>query len=721
MMINRISTLLFVFSTLYLFQSCDDSKKSKENSAGGYTNYLFAYFTGNGESEEAVHYGISADGYHFFALNNDKPIIKTSEISKAGGVRDPHILRGENGKFFMVLTDLKSAKGWTNSAMILLKSDDLIHWSSSLIDIPKTFPEKYADVNRVWAPQTIYDEDKEKYMVYFSMLQPGSYDKIYYAYVNDDFTKLEAAPQQLFFNPTGKATIDGDIIKNNGKYHLFYKTEGDTDKGIKVAISDSLTSGYEPLPGNVDKTDKAVEGSGVFKMINVDKYILMYDVYMDGEYQFVESSDLKSFKVIDEEISMNFHPRHGTIIPITAKETARLLKAFPSDNIPGIAAVSNESAKKNNLVFDEENDSVFIPVKYGTDLSAFDPEFQLIQGNSIEPAGPQNFKNGAVTYSLNSDTTNKTYKVSAAVHNNPIVEGYYADPEILYSHKTGKYYLYPTSDGFTSWSGTYFRTFSSEDLVNWKKEDTILDLKKDVTWADRNAWAPTIAEKKIDGQYKYFYYFTAAQKIGVAVSDNPTGPFKDIGKPLINEKPDGIDGGQEIDPDVFTDPKTGKSYLYWGNGYMAVAELKTEMTSIIPGSIKVMTPDKTFREGTEVFFRQGKYYFLWSEDDTRNPNYKVRYATADSPLGPFHIPENNIVIQKNEKKDIYATGHNSVINIPGTDQWYIVYHRFTRPKGTKMGDAAGFHRETCIDSLHFAKNGHIIPTKPSLNGIRPIH
>lgn len=118
-----------------------------------------------------------------------------------------------------------------------------------------------------------------------------------------------------------------------------------------------------------------------------------------------------------------------------------------------------------------------------------------------------------------------------------------------------------------------------------------------------------MAEKKIDGEYQYFYYFTAAQKIGVAVASDPTGPFKDSGEPLIDFKPAGVKGGQEIDPDVFTDPNSGKSYLYWGNGYMAAAELTSDMQHIKPETIKVLTPDETFREGTEVFFSKWEILF----------------------------------------------------------------------------------------------------------------
>ena len=158
--------------------------------------------------------------------------------------------------------------------------------------------------------------------------------------------------------------------------------------------------------------------------------------------------------------------------------------------------------------------------------------------------------------------------------------------------------------GLASGTGTYFKTFSSDNLVDWKDEGVILDLDKDVSWAKRNAWAPCIIEKKINGNYKYFYYFSAAQNVGVAVSDNPTGPFVDSGKPLIDKTLEGVPRGQIIDPDVFADPKTGKCYIYWGNGNMAGAELNDDMVSIKPGTLKVITPDKSFREGTYVIIER---------------------------------------------------------------------------------------------------------------------
>lgn len=682
--------------------------------------YLFTYFTGNSGTQESIRFAISKDGYTYKALNNNQPVISSALISSTGGVRDPHILRGADGKtFYMVVTDMVAAQGWSsNRAMVLLRSTDLINWTSSIVNIQKRFPGQ-ENLLRVWAPQTIYDAEAGRYMIYWSMKHGNDPDIIYYAYANKDFTDLETTPKQLFFSPTNGACIDGDIVFNDGKYHLFFKTEG-AGSGIKVAISDKLKEGYMLQEGYVQQTTDPVEGAGVFKLNTGDGYILMYDVYTKGRYQFTKTKDLKHFTVVDHEVKMDFHPRHGTVLPITAAESERLLhKWYSAENV--MKSPQSEAIKKNNIILDTVNSSLYLPVKNGTFLRSFDPGFITFPGMAIQPKGPYNFINGPVKIKVTlPGNKEQIYTVTASADLNPVLNGYYADPEILYSNKTKRYYIYPTSDGFTGWSGTYFKTFSSADLAEWKDEGVIVDLQKDVTWAKKNAWAPTIAEKKVNGAYKYYYYFTAAQKIGVAVADDPAGPFKDSGSPLISSRPPGIKGGQEIDPDVFTDPKTGNSYLYWGNGYLAGALLNPDMVSIDQGTLKVITPDRTFREGTEVFFRKGKYYIMWSENDTRDKNYGVRYGISDSPLGTITIPPDNLILTKDEGQGIYATGHNAVIQVPGKDEWYIVYHRFTRPAGILMGQAAGYNREVCLDKLEFNADGSIKSVKPTLKGVKLI-
>lgn len=309
--------------------------------AENYSAYLFAYFTGNSGNQEAIRFATSSDGYTYKALNGNNPIISSASISSTGGVRDPHILRGEEvNSYYMVVTDMVSALGWnSNRAMVLMKSNNLTDWTSTVINIPNTYPE-YSAADRIWAPQTIYDPAVGKYMVYFSMkLGSGDTDKIYYAYANSTFTGLESAPKVLF-NNNGLSTIDGDIVFANGQYQLFFKTEGNGN-GIKKAVSNNLTSGYVLYDKYLQSTTNAVEGGCVFQFYDSSDWILMYDMYTSGAYQFTRSSDLVNFSVVSTPVSFDFTPRHGTIIPITPSE----LQSLNIKWNPSAVALKQPSAK----------------------------------------------------------------------------------------------------------------------------------------------------------------------------------------------------------------------------------------------------------------------------------------------------------------------------------------------------------------------------------------
>ncbi len=298
--------------------------------------YLFTYFTGNAPQEEQIRYAISYDGFNYTPLNDGNPIVSSDTISLKKGVRDPHILRGEDGYFYMVVTDMRASEGWSsNRGMVLMRSKDMINWAHHTVH----FPEKYAgtmfaNVTRVWAPQTIYDKTAKKYMVYFSILTNDGkcpYDKVYWAYANEDFSDLEGEPQVLF--DFKNAAIDTDIVEDeNGYYHVFFKTEGDRKKGIRQFITKDLHdfSTWELQEGTCETTNEAVEGGGVFRLIDGD-WVLMYDCYMNGHYQFCTSKDLKTFTFKQNtETKGMFTPRHGTVMSITKKELKRLLKAFPN-------------------------------------------------------------------------------------------------------------------------------------------------------------------------------------------------------------------------------------------------------------------------------------------------------------------------------------------------------------------------------------------------------
>ena len=196
-----------------------------------------------------------------------------------------------------------------------------------------------------------------------------------------------------------------------------------------------------------------------------------------------------------------------------------------------------------------------------------------------------------------------------------------------------------------------------------------------------------------------------------------------LGRPLLTRE-DSTEPGQVIDPDVFMDPKSGKYYLYWGNSFLACSELADDMVSIVPGSTRYLIPrdkkrDFHYNEGTYVFYRNGLYYFMWSENDTRSALYQVRYLISDSPTelvrnGQPAQVERQVVLKQNPKLQIFGTGHHSVIQEPGADQWYIVYHRFARPDAIKKGWAAGYNREVCIDKMEFNADGTIKPVEVTL-------
>ena len=302
------------------------------------TNYLFAYFTGNAPEKEQICFAVSDDGFNYTPLNGGKPIIGSDTIAISKGVRDPHILRGENGWFYMVVTDMRCTLGWSsNRGMVLMRSRDMIHWQHHTVHFPDRFKgTSFANVTRVWAPQTIYDKSCGKYMVCFSLLSGDGnipYDKVFYCYANEDFSDLETEPKVLF--DFKSASIDTDIVEEkDGTYHLFFKTEQDgRHKGIRQYIFTDLHAPetWQLQPGFCEVTKSDVEGAGVFPLIK-GGWCLMYDCYRDHHYQFAKSDDLKTFTYVqDTKTSGEFTPRHGTTMQISAKEYKRLLKAFPID------------------------------------------------------------------------------------------------------------------------------------------------------------------------------------------------------------------------------------------------------------------------------------------------------------------------------------------------------------------------------------------------------
>lgn len=295
---------------------------------------------------------------------------------------------------------------------------------------------------------------------------------------------------------------------------------------------------------------------------------------------------------------------------------------------------------------------------------------------------------------------------------NPIFPGWYADPEARIFQNT--IWVYPTYSAKYE-KQVFFDAFSTTDMVHWQKHSHILDTSA-IKWARKAMWAPSVIEKN----NKYYFFFGANDiqsdseygGIGVAVADKPQGPFTDLlGKPLVDKF---INGAQPIDEFVFKD-KDGQYYLIYGGWrHCNIAKLNEDFSGFIPypdgTTFKEITPEG-YVEGSFMFIRNGKYYFMWSEGGWTGPDYSVAYAVADNPLGPFKR------IGKVLQQDLTiatGAGHHSVINLPQTDTWYIVYHR--RPLTEKDGNS----REVCIEQMYFDEKGLIKPVVLTVNGVKKI-
>lgn len=289
----------------------------------------------------------------------------------------------------------------------------------------------------------------------------------------------------------------------------------------------------------------------------------------------------------------------------------------------------------------------------------------------------------------------------AAGFPNPVLYG--ADPHALVWSNV--VWVYPT---WTDGRGERFFAFSSTNLMDWQRHGPLLDLK-DVPWVKddgqerHHAWAPAILPAH--GKF-YFYYSVGPQnptpsRIGVAVGDSPAGPFKDSGNPLLT----GGQGFEAIDPMVFPDPKTGKTYLYAGGSAGAklrVFELNPDLISFAR-EIPVETPPY-FTEGVFMHRYQGRYYLSYSHGSYRHSSYSVHYATAPSATGPWTY--RGAILTSDETRK--GPGHHSFIRHPHTGEWLIFYHRWENQTGD--GPYRGW-RQICIDKVEYDAQGLIHPIR----------
>jgi arabinoxylan arabinofuranohydrolase len=273
----------------------------------------------------------------------------------------------------------------------------------------------------------------------------------------------------------------------------------------------------------------------------------------------------------------------------------------------------------------------------------------------------------------------------------PILPDFHADPS---AHEwDGRYWIYPSHDiaGSTFWDMRDWHCFSSTDLVHWEDHGVIFSLDE-VSWADQWAWAPDCMKRN----GKYYFYFTADERIGVAVSDSPDGPFKDaLGKPLIGKDESGT---RVMDPAIFLDDD-GQAYLYFGQNALRVVRLKEDMISRDGDIINLEA--KYFHEGVWMHKRNGLYYLSYPSNRGDLVANLLEYSIGRSPLGPF---EYQGVILDNRSRNV----HHSIVQF--NNRWILFYH---------VQGPSPYERRVCAEFLNYSEDGTILPVHMTEEGISP--
>lgn len=315
--------------------------------------YLFVYFK---DETHSIYFATSTDGYTFTDVNGGEPIFLGKDLGEQKGVRDPHIMRGPDGAFYLSMTDLhifarreglrdtewerpKELYEWGNNrALILMKSRDLLHWTHSIVHVGELFPE-FADLGCAWAPQTIVDPASQKLLVYFTTRLGKGTNFMVCSYANEAFTTLETTPKRFFTYPKETVnTIDGDITRIGDRFHLFYVAH-DRPGGLRRAVSDKLAEGYVFDPAKVDPESVACEAPNLWRRNGTNTYVLMYDVFgarPRNNMGFSETTDFVNYKNLgrfnEKDSPMratNFSaPKHGAVMSITLDELRRLQGYF---------------------------------------------------------------------------------------------------------------------------------------------------------------------------------------------------------------------------------------------------------------------------------------------------------------------------------------------------------------------------------------------------------
>jgi hypothetical protein len=300
--------------------------------------FLFVTFKGEqSPMTEQIYFALSKDGYHWEALNNSEPVLVSSVGEK--GARDPYLLRSHDGKkFYVIATDLSINlnRDWGRAvhegskAIVIWESDDLTHWSEPRL--AQVAPE---DAGCTWAPEAMYDENTQDYLVFWASTTK-----------RDNFAKQRIwAARTKDFRTFGKpfiyiekptTVIDTDIVHDNGKYYRFSKDE--KFKAITMEVSDKLMGPWRDVAGFSLAKLTGYEGPLCFQLepAAVGKpptWCLLLDYYSKGKgYQSWITNNLSSGQFTPAgSLEFPYHFRHGSILPVTAEEYARLQTAYGKD------------------------------------------------------------------------------------------------------------------------------------------------------------------------------------------------------------------------------------------------------------------------------------------------------------------------------------------------------------------------------------------------------
>jgi hypothetical protein len=296
-----------------------------------------------------------------------------------------------------------------------------------------------------------------------------------------------------------------------------------------------------------------------------------------------------------------------------------------------------------------------------------------------------------------------------ALAQNPFVRDQFtADPSARVFN--GRVYVYPSHDIFASVGkgrvGWFcmedYHVFSSANLTDWTDHGVIVK-QNEVPWVLKDSysmWAPDCVFKN----GKYYFYFPTTPKdtvaikgftIGVAIADNPEGPFTPQMEPIKKVR--------GIDPNVFID-KDGQAYLYWSAGNIFGAKLTDNMLELATDpKILGELPAKGLKEGPYMIERNGVYYLTYPH--VENKTERLEYAIGDNPLGPFKFAG---VIMDESPAGCW-TNHQSFIQFK--NQWYLFYHHNDYSPGFDKA------RSVRIDSLSFNADGSIRKVTPTLRGV----